>query len=86
MSFPESLQTLAELLKWIKNTDIERVIEDLFTPSEIVELGERIALLKQLKAGKTQREIASDLGMSVTTVSRGARVLKYGKGIVAKYL
>jgi len=40
---------------------MEGLIEDLFTASEIVEMGERIALLKQLKEGKTQREIASDL-------------------------
>ena len=61
MFFPESLQTLAELLQSVKSADMESLLEDLFTPAEIIELGERIALLKQLKAGKTQREIAGDL-------------------------
>jgi TrpR family trp operon transcriptional repressor len=58
----------------------------LFTPAEIVEIGERIALLKQLKQGKTQRDIAADLGISVTTVSRGSRVLKYGRDMIHKYI
>ena len=86
MYFPESLQLIADTLWRVPEEDATAVLEDLFTPSEIVELGERIAILQQLKQGKTQRDVAEDLGISVTTVSRGARVLKYGKGAIRQYI
>ncbi len=86
MLFPESLKLLTDTLWRIKKQDMEGCIEDLFTPSEIVELGERLGLLKSLQEGKTQREIAEDQWISVTTVSRGARVLKYWRQAIAKYL
>lgn len=86
MLFDESLALVVGLLGKIQHAEIEWVVEDLFTPSEIVELWERIALLRQLKAWSTQRTIASDLGISVTTVSRWSRVLKYGRWMIEKYL
>lgn len=86
MHYPESLKLVADTLWRVEQKDMEGVVEDIFTPSEIVELWERLNLLKWLKEGKTQRQIAEDLGISVTTVSRGSRVLKYGRGVIAKYL
>ncbi len=65
---------------------MEAVLEDIMTPQEIVELGERIELLKRLQFWQTQREIASEMSISVTTVSRGSRVLQFGKQIIKKYL
>jgi Trp operon repressor len=86
MYFNEALQKVVDLLSSVPSKDLSRVLEDILTPAEISEVGERIALLEQLKAGKTQRDIAEDLGMSVTTVSRGSRVLKYGTGTITKYI
>lgn len=86
MHYPESLHLLSDILWRISQEDMEWVVEDLFTPNEIIGLAERIVLLKSLKEGKTQREVATELGISVTTVSRGARVLKYGRGKVEKYV
>ena len=43
-------------------------------------MSERWHIVKRLRAGATQREVAAELGVSVTTVSRGARQLKYGTG------
>ena len=56
------------------------------TPGEIIDMADRITILQMLNAGKSQREIAELLGISVTTVSRGSRVLQYGKGDIIKYL
>lgn len=86
MLFDESLTLVADTLWRIPPEDIEWVVEDLFTPNEITEIAERIKLMRKLKAWETQRKVAEDLGISVTTVSRGARVLKYGRGIIEKYL
>jgi TrpR family transcriptional regulator, trp operon repressor len=62
------------------------VIEDLFTPAEIVEMADRIQILKMLSEGKSQRDIAEELGISVTTVSRGNRVLQYERKSIHKYI
>jgi len=86
MLFPESLKLVTDTLWRIDNKDMAWAIEDLFTPSEIVELGERLRIMKELDSWKTQREVASDIWVSVTTVSRGARVLKYWRGVIKKYL
>ena len=53
-------------------------LQDLLTPQEIVELGDRIHVFQSLQKGNPQRDIAQELGISITTVSRGSRVLKYG--------
>lgn len=70
MYFADHLHRVTALLNAVTPEDMSAVIEDIFTPQEIVELGERIELLTQLKAGKTQRVIADEMGISVTTVSR----------------
>ncbi len=84
--FQESLKVIADFLKPVKATDLPWVLEDVLTPSEIIEIWERIALLRKLNAWDTQRTIAGELSMSVTTVSRGSRVLKFGTGKIAQYL
>ena len=53
--------------------DVERFLEELFTPSECVELSKRWALTRELLAGKSQRAIARELRMSLCKITRGAR-------------
>jgi Trp operon repressor len=65
---------------------MEGVLNDLMTPQEMMELVERIHLFRQLKDGKTQRAIAEDMGISVTTVNRGSRVLQFGTGMIKDYV
>ena len=87
MDFPESLKMIADTLWRIKaHEDFSGALEDLLTPSEITDIADRITVFQLLKAWKSQREIAEKLGISVTTVSRGNRVLQYGKGNISKYL
>lgn len=56
------------------------LLNDLLTPAEVEALSERWAIVKALAAGQTQRQVAAELGASVTTVNRGARQLRYGTG------
>ncbi len=87
MKLPEAIKLTTDTLWWIKNKkDLEGVIDDIFTPSEIIAVGERIALLKLLKEWKTQRDIAQELGISITTVTRWSRLLKYDAEAIDKYL
>ena len=77
----KSLSQVAKMLFSIqKEKQLRGCLEDLLTPQEIIEIGERIQLCSELLQGKTQRVIAEKLGISVTTVNRGARILKFGTG------
>ena len=87
MKFPESLQLLTDTLWQCKNKeDLEALLEDITTPAEIVEMWDRIEILRALAQWMTQRDIAQKLGVSVTTVSRGSRVLQYGRGVASEYI
>lgn len=59
--------------------DLDGFLEDILSPQEIETIDERIKLMYALVAGNTQREIAEELGISITTVSRGSRILQYGR-------
>lgn len=67
---------------FIKNRDAklaENFLENLFTPPELTEIESRLRIMDLLGKGIPQREVAKKLKVSIGTVSRGARVLKYGK-------
>lgn len=68
------------LLKMRNEKEADNALEDLFTPQELETISERLQIIRKLKSGFTQRKIAADLGVSVSKVTRGANVLKYGKG------
>ena len=59
--------------------DLDGFLEDILSPHEIETIDERIKVMHALVAGKTQREIAEELELSITTVSRGSRILQYGR-------
>ena len=84
--YDKAKDSLAQFLSGVSTNDMISVIDDILTPQEVVEISERIELLRQLNQWKTQREIAADMGISVTTVNRGARILNYGTGITNKYI
>ncbi len=82
----KKLKEVADFFSWVKKKDLEAVLEDLLTPKEISDLAERIEILRLLEAGYPQREIAQKLGISITTVNRGSRVLKWGSWVISKYV
>jgi len=87
MKIDESLQLISEFLlkiKWKKQMNL--VLEDLMTPKEIEEFTERIKIFDLLKSWKKQREVAKQLWISITTVNRWSRVLKYGKWEIEKII
>ena len=54
----------------------------LLTPSELIEISKRLQIIKMLKQGVAQREIAKQLGVGIATVTRGSRVAKYNQHIL----
>lgn len=79
MSYQATLRKniIAEIKR--HNGDLDGFLEDILSPQEIETLDERIKIMHALAAGKTQREIAEELELSITTVSRGSRILQYGR-------
>jgi len=54
------------------------LLEGLLTPQEVEEAVVRWRLMLRLLSGQTQRDIGHDLGISLGTIARGSRLLKYG--------
>ena len=69
---------VGEFVKANTKEKLENLLNGLLTPKEIEEFAKRIQLVRLLKKGVAQHEIAGKLGMGVATVSRGARELKEG--------
>lgn len=58
---------------------VDGFLKNMFTEGELSEFLIRLQILKRLKKGISQRKIASDLDISIATVSRGSREIKYKK-------
>ena len=78
---------LVQLFVSIGNADdVAQLLEDILTPQEIESLAERWQIVKELAAGNSQREVAAKLNVSISKVTRGSRVLKYGTGAFARFI
>jgi TrpR family trp operon transcriptional repressor len=78
---------LAELIARIDNSkDAKNFLANMLTPQELDEVTQRLQIFKLLLAGEPQRSIAEKLGVSISTVTRGSREIKYGKLGIVKLL
>jgi TrpR family trp operon transcriptional repressor len=68
------------------NTTFESFLHNILTPAELEEIAKRLQIVKLLIKGVPQREVAHKLGVSMGTVSRGSRELKYGDNGFRKIL
>lgn len=62
------------------------LFECLTTPNEREEMAMRWQLSKEIKQGKTQREIAKKLGLSLCKITRGSKELKKTDSALDKVL
>lgn len=73
------VKDLADILSRIQDREeLETFLQGLLTPSEIEEIQLRWQLLTALADGQTQRNISSQLGISLGKIARGSRLMKYG--------
>lgn len=84
--YSKALKRVTEVLSSVEGATLEKLLEDLITPAEIHDIDERIKIFKALLKGDSQRKVAEKLGVSVTKVTRGAHVLQYGTGEIARHL
>ncbi len=82
-----SIEKISKVFLQIKDkADFEASLADILTPAEIHDIADRIRILEMLKAWISQRKIALELGISITTVTRGSRIFKYDWKAITKYL
>lgn len=60
--------------------DITRLISDLFTDEEILDLSQRLKTAQSISQGKTYEDIAKQVKVSTSTISKIGQILKFGKG------
>ena len=65
-------------VKTKKNLNI--FIEDLFSQEETLDLAQRLKIAKLILEGKTYEEIAAEIPVSTSTISKIGQVIKFGKG------
>lgn len=74
------LNELIRLLLTIKTKEkMEDFLLGILTPKELKEIPMRLQIVKLLKSGIPQQEIAKELGVGVATVTRGSRELQKGR-------
>lgn len=82
------MELMDKFRKLILGSLIEGQFDDfmnlILTPKEIENIDERISILRLLLEGKTQRDIAAQLGISITTVTRGNKFLEQHKDLCVK--
>ena len=59
---------------------LKAFFQDILSPAEYKELGVRWQIVKQLAAGKSQRNVAKNLHTAIATVTRGSRELSDKEG------
>lgn len=76
------LNELSQILVDIKNREeMTLFLKGLLTESELEEIATRIQIVKKLKAGISQHTIAREMGVGVSTVTRGSKELQKGRFI-----
>jgi TrpR family trp operon transcriptional repressor len=85
MNVTSDFKKLVKLLVSINSEEeMENLLVGLFTPKEREELPIRIQIIKMLKQGIPQHQIAEELGVGVATVTRGSKEIKQGTFKVIK--
>src|SRR3989338_5921273 len=88
MSLPKKFyDDLYELLSSMENpSEAKNLCADLFTPAEIDSFAERWQEIQLLAKKLPQREVAKKLGISISKVTRGSRMLQHGSGAFQHFL
>lgn len=72
----ELMETLLDLQTKEKMYDF---LQGILTPKELLEIPNRLQIVKMLKRGVSHHDIAGKLHVGVATVARGSRELQQGR-------
>jgi TrpR family transcriptional regulator, trp operon repressor len=84
------MSEVTEIIKVFTSIDdirtMKELFEEIFTGSEIQDVALRWRLMTMLHQGIPQRQIASDLGISLCKITRGAKIIKNKRSATRKLL
>lgn len=66
--------------------EVEAFFREILSEKELEALQLRWELMKRLKKGESQRNIAKELHISLCKITRGAKILKQPNGIIRRIL
>ena len=69
-----------------QSDQMKSFMEEILTPAERDDLALRWQLMEMLENGIPQRQIASELGISLCKITRGAKILKNDQSTSKRYL
>jgi TrpR family trp operon transcriptional repressor len=76
----KGLEELINILLSIRSKDeMGDFLKGILTAKELLEIPNRLKIIKMLKKGISQHEIAQNLGVGVMTVTRGSKELQGGR-------
>jgi TrpR family trp operon transcriptional repressor len=76
----KDLEEFINILLSVKSKEgMEDFLKGILTTKELLEIPNRLKIVKMLKKGMSQHEIAGDLKVGVATVTRGSRELQNGR-------
>lgn len=76
----KDLEEFIDVLLSIKTKEgMEDFLKGILTTKELLEIPNRLKIIKMLKKGISQHEIAQDLKVGVMTVTRGSKELQNGR-------
>jgi TrpR family trp operon transcriptional repressor len=76
----KDLEEFINILLSIKSKEgMEDFLRGILTSKELLEIPNRLKIIRMLKKGISQHEIAQDLKVGVMTVTRGSKELQNGR-------
>lgn len=74
------LNDLVKVLLDIESkSEMKDFLQGILTPKELLEIPNRLAIVKMLKKGVAQHEIAEKLQVGIATVTRGSKEIQNGR-------
>ena len=87
MNTSGKIQAIRKMLQQTKdNSDLDCVLSELLTESEIEKMYERVQIVECLHKGLSQRETSKKTTAAIATVTRGASLLKQNNSKLAEVI
>ncbi|MCH5150745.1 MAG: transcriptional regulator [Spirochaetales bacterium] len=81
-----SLTEICRSVSQLHTDEIELFFREILSEKEIEDVQLRWELMKKLKKGESQRNIAKDLHISLCKITRGVKILKQPNGVINRIL
>lgn len=72
-------ELVKELVRMRNREQAVDFLQGILTPKELEQIPKRLQIIKMLKKGIAQREIAEKLEVGIATVTRGSREIRKGR-------